>query len=61
MQLSDEVAQRLGERLIEVLQLKVKRSGEGKGRVDTNGGDKTPMGLGRTVLRIVEEEVDGRD
>lgn len=39
-----------GEQIIEVLQLEVKANG----RVDTTGGDKTPIGLARTMRRILE-------
>ena len=49
--MSDEQAQKLGEQLIEVLQLKVKSNG----RVDTSWGDKTPIGLGKTVEQIVKD------
>ena len=38
-----------GEKLIEVLNLKVKN-----GRVDTEWGDKTPLGLALTVERILK-------
>ncbi len=41
----------LGDKLIELLQLKVKDNG----RVATSGGDKTPLGLALTVLRLIEE------
>ena len=37
--------------MIALLSLKVKRNG----RVDTSWGDKTPMGLGATVRRVVNE------
>lgn len=50
--ITDEVAEALGQRIIELFGLKVKPNG----RVDTSGGDKTPIGLGKTVLRAVEEE-----
>lgn len=43
----------IGLSLIAILQLKVKPNG----RVDTKWGDKTPMGLARTVKRILEEDV----
>lgn len=39
-----------GEQIIEVLQLHVKPNG----RVDTTGGDKTPIGLARTMRRILD-------
>jgi len=39
----------LGEDLIALLSLHVKRNG----RVDTRWGDKTPLGLGATVRRVV--------
>jgi hypothetical protein len=50
-ELTDEQAKELGDKLIDILGLKVKRNG----RVDTNWGDKTPEGLARTVQRILEE------
>ena len=53
--MSDKIQQtaheQLGNKLIEVLNLKVKKNG----RVDTQWGDKTPIGLGATVARIVKE------
>lgn len=50
--LTDEQANQLGLRLIELLGLKRKRS---NGRVDTEWGDKEPQGLGYTVERVVLE------
>lgn len=44
--------QAIGEKLIEVLGLKVKSNG----RVDTSWGDKTPSGLSLTVKRIIENK-----
>lgn len=41
----------LGEALIELLSLRVKKNG----RIDTSWGDKSPTGLGATVRRIVRE------
>ena len=40
----------IGVNLIGLLDLKIKRNG----RVDTAWGDKTPVGLARTVRRIME-------
>lgn len=40
-----------GNALIELLNLKVKKNG----RVDTAWGDKTPLGLYHTVLRVINE------
>lgn len=40
----------IGVNLIALLDLKLKRNG----RVDTAWGDKTPVGLARTVRRIME-------
>ena len=55
--MTEAQARKLGEQLIEVLQLKVKKRDPGKGRVDTTWGDKTPTGLGHVVHRIVEEHL----
>ena len=44
-----------GLRLIQLLNLPVKSNG----RVDTEGGDKTALGLGRTVLRALQESAPG--
>lgn len=43
----------IGERLIELLGLKVKANG----RVDTSVGDKTPVGLSRTVNSLFVEHL----
>lgn len=43
---NDELAQVVGDYFIELLHLKVKSNG----RVDTNFGDKTPIGLARTIV-----------
>jgi hypothetical protein len=51
--MTDEQAEKLGQALIHLLGLCAKRNG----RIDTAHGDKTPIGLGRTVLRVVEEEL----
>ena len=51
--MTEEQARKLGEQLIEVLQLKLKKNG----RVDTDWGDKTPVGLGHVVHRMVEEHL----
>jgi hypothetical protein len=42
----------IGNKLIEVLQLKLKPNG----RVDTTWGDKTPIGLVQVVKRIIQEK-----
>jgi hypothetical protein len=42
----------IGNKLIEVLQLKVKQNG----RVDTTWGDKTPVGIAQVVKRIIQEK-----
>lgn len=49
--MDDHVADQIGLKLIEVLGLKVKANG----RVDTSIGDKTPMGLTRTIKSIIED------
>ena len=48
----DEEYQKIGETLIEILQLKVKKNG----RVVTSWGDKTPIGLAKTVETILTKE-----
>ena len=42
-----------GLRLIELLNLRVIRSGEDRGRVRTSGGTKNPCGLARIVQREI--------
>lgn len=42
----------IGNKLIEILQLKLKRNG----RVETTWGDKTPIGLAKVVKRIIQEK-----
>jgi len=42
----------IGNKLIEVLQLKLKQNG----RVDTSWGDKNPVGLAQVVKRIIQEK-----
>ena len=49
--ITDKEAEQLGNTLIKKLSLKVKENG----RVDTIDGDKTPLGLGLTVIRYIEE------
>jgi len=53
--LTDERAEILGNNLIQLLHLKVKENG----RVDTFWGDKTPIGLAKTVLRVVVDHQEG--
>jgi len=53
MHLNEEEAKKLGQAVVDLLGLTVK----GNGRVDTNSGDKTLIGLGRTVVRVVQENV----
>jgi hypothetical protein len=48
----DNVATKAGNRIINLLGLKVKRNG----RVDTSVGDKTPMGLARTIARFLKPD-----
>lgn len=43
---------RRGELIVEILGLRIQKK---SGRVDTKWGDKTPLGIFRTVKRIVEE------
>ena len=49
-QLSDESAKSIGDSIIKAFNLKVKHNG----RVDTDWGDKTPIGLGKMIFRILE-------
>lgn len=49
-----EIYENLGAELRAVLGLKVKRS---NGRIDTQWGDKSLEGIGRTVARIVHEHI----
>jgi aryl-alcohol dehydrogenase-like predicted oxidoreductase len=55
-QMSEEKFQRLGKEVIDLLQ--VKRN-KGSGRVDTTFGSKTETGIGRIVLRILQEVQSG--
>lgn len=50
--LSHNSMDRVGFQIQDLLGLDVKENG----RVDTSGGDKTPVGLARAVLRLVAEE-----
>ena len=49
--MNEKQIEQFGNEVIKLLSLKVKENG----RVDTDGGDKTPLGLGRTVLRLLDE------
>ena len=49
--MNEKQIETFGNELIKLLSLKIKKNG----RVDTDGGDKTPLGLGRTVIRLLEE------
>ena len=55
MEWDNTLCEQIGNELIELLDLKVKENG----RVDTSGGDKTPIGLAKTVKRLIEEGVAG--
>ena len=50
--MEDEKATRIGLKIMELLFLEL----NSQGRVDTDGGDKTPLGLALTIKRIFEEE-----
>jgi len=56
MELNDEDAQVIGERLINVLGLEVT-----DGYVNTNAGLKTPIGLARTVDAVIDDVIKGLD
>lgn len=47
----DKQFEKLGEYVIAKLNLRKKENG----RVDTDDGDKTPLGLGKTIVRYVFE------
>jgi len=49
--LNEKQIEKLGSEVIKLLFLKVKKNG----RVDTGWGDKTPLGLGHTLLRFIED------
>lgn len=51
--MTDKQIEQFGNEIIKLLSLKLKENG----RVDTNieFGDKTPLGLGKTVIRLLEE------
>jgi hypothetical protein len=50
---AEKAQNEIGEKLIEVLQLKKKPNG----RVDTTWGDKTPLGLYLTVQAVIEQTI----
>lgn len=52
--LTNTQAEQLGTQIIAILDLKVKPNG----RVDTLWGDKTVIGLGRTIARLTENAVN---
>lgn len=51
MKLSPKQAEKLGEFVVELLSLKFNDTG----RIDTSGGDKTELGLGKTLERAFKE------
>jgi len=50
LNLNEKKAEELGDKIIELLSLKIKENG----RIDTNIGDKTSLGLGRTIEYLIE-------
>lgn len=54
--LTDPQAQKLGEEIISLLNLKVIPHGDEKGRVQTSFGTKTPKGLARSVVSLIEKD-----
>lgn len=52
--ISQEQEQKLADQLVEVLGPCLKKNK--KGRYETTGGDKTALGLYRTIQRIVDGE-----
>lgn len=50
---TEEQEKKIGEEIIKLLNLKIKKNG----RVYTSFGDKTPLGLGRVILSIIEESI----
>ena len=51
VEITEEEAQVFGEELIKALGLKLKKNN----RIDMAGGDKTPIGLGRTIIRMLND------
>lgn len=49
--MNEKQIEQFGNRIIKLLSLKIKENG----RVDTNIGDKTPLGLGKMLIRYMEE------
>lgn len=50
-ELTEKQVEELGERVINILNLRMK-----EGRVDVGEfGTKTPLGLGRVILRLIDE------
>ena len=54
---NEKQTEKFGKKIIKLLSLKIKKNG----RVDTDGGDKTPLGLGRTIIRLLEEVEENND
>jgi len=50
LSLDEKKAEELGNRIIELFQLKKKTNG----RFELAGGDKTPLGIGRTMEYLIE-------
>jgi hypothetical protein len=57
--LTDEQAAKLGQRVIDVLELKPLRRKLDEPRYDTAWGNKTAIGMGRTIARLVAEATEG--
>lgn len=53
--LTKEDLENIGQTVVDLLNLPKKRS---NGRYNTSWGDKTLMGLGATIVRVVEEKGD---
>jgi len=49
---TDNELEQIGQSIVEELQLKRNK----KRRYNTIGGDKTPIGLARTIMRVIEEQ-----
>jgi len=51
--ITDPQAQKLGEEIISLLDLKITQHGEDEGRIRTSFGTKTPKGVARSIIRLI--------
>lgn len=54
--LTDEQAEILGNKIIELFDLKEIKRGDDKGRYNTSWGTKTKRGVARTVMSIISSD-----